>query len=373
MAECPVDPRVVRILGTRGIPANHGGFETFAQKLAGHLVSKGWAVTVYCQTDGVGPIIEDNWNGVRLIKVPEPRTDALGTMRYDWKCIRHAAKEEGVVLTLGYNTALFNLWFRLKGIKNIINMDGFEWKRTKWNFLAKIWFYLNDWAGCLIGNHLIADHPEIAKHLVTRRSINSITMIPYGADLVESANVDLVRNFGLEPKQFALCVARIEPENSILEIVRAFSSKDRNQKLVIVGPFNPKTNNYHSKIREVANEQVVFLGTVYDKIITDALRFYCDLYIHGHTVGGTNPTLVESMGAGCAILAHDNPFNRWVLDGRAVFFRTEKGCGEQLDLLMQNQPLENELPKQHQERCKNVFSWPIVLDQYKALLVQITQ
>jgi len=92
----------LRILGTRGIPASHGGFETFAQHLAEYLVKEGWSVTVYCQTEDSEPIVEKLWNGIHLIKISEPRTDALGTMRYDWKCIRHAAKEEGVVLTLGW-------------------------------------------------------------------------------------------------------------------------------------------------------------------------------------------------------------------------------------------------------------------------------
>ncbi len=361
----------LRILGTRGIPASHGGFETLAQKLSEYLVQQGWSVTVYCQSPESGAIYEDDLDGIRLVKVPEPRTDALGTMRYDWKCIRHAAKEEGVVLTLGYNTALFNLWFRFKGIKNIINMDGMEWKRSKWGVLARTWFYLNDWAGCLIGNHLIADHPEIAKHLATRRSINSITMIPYGADLVESANVDLIRNFELEPKQFLLCVARIEPENSILEIVRAFSSEVRSQKLVIVGAFNPKSNSYHAKIHEAAGEHVVFLGAIYEKETVESLRFHCSLYVHGHTVGGTNPTLVEAMGAGCAILAHDNPFNRWVAGDHAIFFRDEKNCQKRIDQLLHDHDLLAKMSKDGNEKFLEFFRWTMILEQYEHIIASM--
>ncbi len=361
----------LKILGTRGIPATHGGFETFTQHLAQHLVECGWSVSVYCQIRGEGTVVEEEWHGIRLIKISEPRTDALGTIRYDWKCIRHAAKEEGVVLTLGYNTAIFNLWFRLKGIKNIINMDGIEWRRAKWGLFAKMWFYLNDWAGCLIGNHLIADHPEIAKHLATRRSINSITMIPYGADLVETANVDLIRNFELVPKQFLLCVARIEPENSILEIVRAFSSEVRNQKLVIVGAFNPKSNNYHAKIHEAAGEHVVFLGAIYEKETVGSLRFHCSLYVHGHTVGGTNPTLVEAMGAGCAILAHDNPFNRWVAGDHAIFFHDEKKCQRLLNHLLEDHDSLTQMGKGETERFLEFFRWTMILEQYEHIIASM--
>jgi len=357
----------LHILGTRGIPANHGGFETFVQKLAEYLLSRGWSVTVYCQIEGAGPIIEDNWNGVRLIKVPEPRTDALGTIRYDWKCIRHAAKEEGVVLTLGYNTAIFNLWFRFKGIKNIINMDGIEWKRSKWGLFARAWFYLNDWCGCFIGNHLIADHPEIAKHLETRCSPKKISMIPYGADLVESADEQHVRKLGLNPNQYVLCVARLEPENSILEIVRAFSVKERGLPLVIVGSIDPNCNAYHARLLKVAGESVRFLGPIYDRKVVEALRFHCAFYIHGHTVGGTNPTLVESMGAGCSILAHDNPFNRWVVGESAEYFHNEKHCSQLLDTFTKHPSCKN-----CREKCKSTFNWPCICGQYEEVLVRIT-
>jgi glycosyltransferase involved in cell wall biosynthesis len=361
----------LRILGTRGIPASHGGFETLAQKLSEYLVQQGWSVTVYCHAPESGAIYEDDLDGIRLVKVPEPRTDALGTMRYDWKCIRHAAKEEGVVLTLGYNTALFNLWFRFKGIKNIINMDGMDWKRSKWGVIARTWLYFNDWAGCLIGNHLIADHPEIAKHLATRRSVNSITMIPYGADLVESANVDLIRNFELEPKQFLLCVARIEPENSILEIVRAFSSEVRSQKLVIVGAFNPKGNNYHAKIHEAASEHIVFLGAIYEKETVGSLRFHCSLYVHGHTVGGTNPTLVEAIGAGSPVLAQDNCFNRWVAGSHAAFFHDEKSCQRLLNQLLKDRDSLTQIGKDGNERFLEYFRWAMVLEQYEHLIASM--
>ena len=112
----------LRILGTRGIPASHGGFETFTQKLSEYLVSKDWDVTVYCQEEGSGPITESVWKDVHLVTVPEPRLDAVGTMRFDWKCIKHASKTNDLVLTLGYNTAIFNFWFKLKNIPHVMNM-----------------------------------------------------------------------------------------------------------------------------------------------------------------------------------------------------------------------------------------------------------
>jgi len=360
----------LRILGTRGIPANHGGFETFTEHLAKHLVSKGWNVTVYCQESGCGQLTEENWCGVRLVKIFEPKDSAFGTMRFDWKCIRHAAKEDGTVLTLGYNTALFNLWFRICGIKNVINMDGLEWKRLKWSIPARIWFYINDWAGCCIGNHLIADHPEIAKHLTTRRSKKAITMIPYGSDIIHDAPLQPILDLGLKQNQFAICIARPEPENSILEIVRAFSKKTRNQKLVILGKFTPLQNEYHDKIMNASSDQVLFPGAIYDQKIVQALRFHCSVYVHGHSVGGTNPSLVEAMGAGSPVLAHDNRFNRWVAGDNAAYFTDEHTCEKKFDELLECSDTLNLLASSGKRRHKENFQWNMILEQYEQLLLK---
>jgi hypothetical protein len=151
----------LRILGTRGIPAQHGGFETFAQQLALYLVNHGWKVTAYCQSTGSGDSYEDSWNGIKLMHIPVKQTGAKSTIIFDWKSTLHASHYNDLILTLGYNTAIFCVLYRLKGIINLINMDGIEWKRDKWSFPERIWLLLNEFAGCWLGNHLIADHPEI--------------------------------------------------------------------------------------------------------------------------------------------------------------------------------------------------------------------
>jgi hypothetical protein len=170
------------------VPAAHGGFETFAEHLALYLVQRGWQVTVYCQQDGAGAVHEDTWEGVRRVHILVTQSGAKGTIVFDWKSTLHAASESGLVLTLGYNTAVFCLAYRLKGITNLINMDGIEWRRQKWSTLERAWLYLNECAGCWLGNHLIADHPEIKAHLATRVAESKITMIPYGADRIDNAD-----------------------------------------------------------------------------------------------------------------------------------------------------------------------------------------
>ena len=151
---------------SRGIPAQHGGFETFAQDLSKFLIDRKWNVTVYCQTYGSGKITESYWEGINLINVPVSRKGALGTIIFDFKSVCDSINRKGLVLTLGYNTAIFNLLYKLFGRVNLINMDGVEWKREKWSRIAKIWFWLNERFGCWFGTHLIADHPKIKDHLL---------------------------------------------------------------------------------------------------------------------------------------------------------------------------------------------------------------
>ncbi len=324
------------ILGCRGIPGNPGGFETFAERLSFYMVNKGWEVTVYCE-DYVGKtIVEDYWNGIRLIKIPVSKASASATILFDWKSAIHAAREENLILTLGYNTAIFSTLYRLKGLTNIINMDGLEWRRQKWTTPEKFWLYLNERAGCLLGNHLISDHPEITKHLETRVSRAKITMIPYGAKRVNNANADLLAQYGLKPNDYSIVIARPEPENNILEIVSAFSNKKRDSKLVVLGNYKPNENPYHKQVLEAASDEVLFPGGIYDHDKVEALRYYTTLYIHGHTVGGTNPSLVEALGAGSPVLAHNNRFNQWVAGSGAVYFEDEYECSYALDMLLDN-------------------------------------
>jgi len=359
----------ISILGIRGVPASHGGFETFAENLAVYLVHSGWGVTVYCQESDVEflEVFESDWNGVHRVHLPVKGSGAKATVMFDYLSVIHSSKKSGLILTLGYNTAIFNLLFRLYGKKNLINMDGVEWKREKWNWYEKIWLYLNERAGCLIGNHLIADHPEIKNHLKTRVSHSKVTMIPYGAREVVKADTALLEKFNIEPKQYAIVIARAEPENSILEIVKAFSSKNRDIKLLVLGKYEIE-NPYHAEIIEAGSSDVKFIGPVYDHAYLDSLRFHSVLYIHGHTVGGTNPSLIEALGAGQPILAHDNKFNRWVAGDDAMYFKSSNECNEILDDILGNREQLSLMSISSRVRFNNRFTWNKVLDEYRTLL-----
>lgn len=359
--------KTLRILGTRGIPAAHGGFETFAEHLALYLRGCGWRVIVYCQDEGTGDMFEDTWQGIERVRIPVKGNGAWSSIVFDWISIKHAAQHKDLCLTLGYNTAIFDILLRVKGIPNVINMDGIEWIRAKWSKPAKAWFWLNDWIGCLTGDHLVADHPAIKTHLMTRVGEDKITMIPYGAVPVEEAPEQPVRELNLTPGNYLTVIARPEPENSLLEIVSAFSRKRRGYKLAVLGNYQ-ESNAYHCAVKAAASDEVLFLGAIYDPKIVQALRFHSAAYVHGHQVGGTNPSLVEALGAGNAVIAHDNRFNKWVAGQGAIYFDSTDTLARQFDDLLPDKQALQRMRETSRLRFQQSLTWPIVLSQYEDLL-----
>jgi glycosyltransferase involved in cell wall biosynthesis len=364
-----VSARRLLILGTRGIPAAHGGFETFAEQLALYLVQRGWKVTVYCQENGNGPEFETDWQGVRRVHIPVAFKGAAATVIFDWHATVHASRLGEPCLTLGYNTAVFCSLLRWSRVPNIINMDGIEWRRAKWGVFARCWLWLNERAGARLGNHLVADHPEIARRLARLVSSEKITTIPYGADRLSAMPIEPVLKLGLEPGRYLTLVARPEPENTVLEVVQGFSCRRRGVRLVVLGNY-VRGIAYHDAVRAAASDEVVFLGAVYDRELVQALRFHCAAYVHGHQVGGTNPSLVEALGAGNAIVAHDNPFNRWVAGNAACYFTDKGSAAEAFDRLLEDPGQTGLMRTAALLRHEESFTWPAILAAYEAVLSQ---
>jgi glycosyltransferase involved in cell wall biosynthesis len=250
-------------------------------------------------------------------------------------------------------------------------MDGVEWMRQKWGWPEKLWLRFNEHAGCWLGNHLVADHPCIASRLERIVARSKIAMIPYGADAVDpqpDTDLPTLQHFGLGPRSYALVIARPEPENSILEIVSAFSRTKRHCRLIVLGRFDAQRSRYHAAVISAASAEVTFVGAIYDQGVVACLRANARLYVHGHSVGGTNPSLVEAMGAGCAILARDNEFNRWVAGGGAVFFHNTEECDRALSAVLRDELKLTEMRLSSRLRHKQCFTWATILDAYERLL-----
>lgn len=356
----------LNIMGTRGVPARHSGYETFAAALAPYLVERGWGVTVYCQADTGEDGLVDHWRGVERVHFVPRSAGTLGTMEFDARTVRHVLSRPGIDLVLGYNTACFNIVQRLWGRKVAMNMDGIEWIRAKWSLPAKAWFWINEIIGGNIVNLPIADHPEMARHL-RPRTFRDITMIPYGADAVTDQPVAPLAPYGLEPGRYLLKICRSVPENSILEIIRAFSREPRGVTLVIVGPYHDD-NAYHRACREAASDEVLFPGAIFEEGITQAMRYHARAYLHGHTVGGTNPSLCEALGAGCAVVAHDNRFNRWVAGRGQFYFAGEDACDAAIRAVLGDDAAHAEAKAAARRRHAEAFTWERVLGEYERAL-----
>lgn len=361
----------VAILGTRGIPARHGGFETFAEHLAHYLAARGWDVHVYCQDDATAEEVAQLPPSIHRIHVPVAMTDRPhGTILFDLKSTLAAAARHRTVLTLGYNTAIFSVLYRLRGVRNIINMDGIEWKRPKWSLPVRVWLYFNEACGCWLANHLVADHPEIKRHLSRRTGAERITVIPYEAEPVEDADEGLLSRFGLESGKYALVLSRLIPDNSIYEIVSGFSRKRHGMKLVVVGNFELQAPEFEARVRAAANDDVIFAGAIYDKPVVQALRYFARLYVHGHTVGGTNPSLVEALASGSAVLANDNCFNRWVAGDGMRYFKTEGDCADAFESILGDDAAIAAMKQFARARHAEQFTPERVLGDYERLLEQ---
>ena len=364
---------VVRMLGTRGVPAAHGGFETAVDNISRHLVTHGWRVVVYCQVAGVpgrrlgGPVTEDVWRGVERVLVPALGDGVASTVRFDVRATRHAARERDLCVTFGYNTALLNVWQRLHRQPLLFNMDGIEWKRERWGPAKRAAFYAQERVACRIADHLIADHPVIADHLATRTRRDRISTIAYGAPVITEAPVGPVEDVGLTPGGFSTVICRPVAENNLLEIVTAFSRRRRDHVLVVLGDLDP-ADPYHARVRDAAGPEVLLAGAVYDPTAIGALRFHSRLYVHGHTVGGTNPSLVEALGAGNPVLAHDNPYNRWVAGPEQRYFRTADDLADHLDALLDDPDGLARMGRAARDRHAAEFTWDVVAGQYEQLL-----
>lgn len=315
----------VRILGTYGVPPAYSGFESAVANVGGYLRDRGWRVIVYCQLSGTGPIRVDEHEGLARVLIREPRDGAVGRAHYDLIASRHAVHEHAagdVCLTFGYNTGVLALLQRLRHIPHVINMDGMDWRRSRYGAAMQAALWTNEAFAGVLANRLVGDHPAVAEYLTTRYGASKVRMIPYGADAVAVAPTAPLRDLGVRAGGYATVICRPIPENSILEIVSAWSRRRRGIPLLVLGEYT-EADAFHRRVRRAAGDEVIFPGPIFDQARVRSLRLHSALYLHGHTVGGTNPSLVEALAAGSPVIARDNVYNRWVAADAARYFLGE--------------------------------------------------
>ncbi|HUR12093.1 MAG TPA: DUF1972 domain-containing protein [Flavitalea sp.] len=308
----------IGIIGTRGIPNFYGGFEQFTQYVAPALVLNGHEVCVY--TSSSHPYKENQWNGVSLLHKydPESKIGTAGQFIYDMNCILDSRKRNfDVILQLGYTSSSIWSFLLPRDVVIVTNMDGLEWKRTKYSRLTQNYLKQAERWAVLSSDSLIADSLGIQKYLYQIHKRKSV-LIAYGAGLFTAPDETVIEDLGCYPYSYSLAIARMEPENNIETIVKGYLSSTITKPLLLIGSTDNKFGSYLRNKYE--NQKIKFLGPLYDMKVLDNLRHYSHFYFHGHSVGGTNPSLLEAMASQSLVFAHDNIFNRSVLQKDAFYF-----------------------------------------------------
>jgi glycosyltransferase involved in cell wall biosynthesis len=362
----------IGILGTRGIPNRYGGFEQCAEKLALGLAQKGHSVWVYNAHNH--EYQGQKWNGVHIIHCndPEYKLGTAGQFLYDFNCFRDARKRDfDILLQLGYTSS--SIWYKIwpGQPRNIVNMDGLEWKRSKYNkYTQKFLKYAEKWAA-INADLLIADSIGIRQHLQETYERASL-FIPYGAEIFTAQQAGVLKSYRLQPLEYDMVMARMEPENNIEMIIKGFIASGTNRQLIIVG----KTENKYGTLLENkygASDKIKFLGGIYDQAVLNNLRYFSFLYFHGHSVGGTNPSLLEAMGTSALIAANDNIFNRSILGGDAFYFPDENGVSQIINDVTDRNTHNGKL-QNNRDKIGNLYNWDHITDEYeKAFLQSLAQ
>jgi len=351
----------IAILGTRGIPNQYGGFEQCAQELSHRMVAKGYDVTIFNPSDHSYKLKE--WRGVKIenIYAQEKKFGIFGTFIFDYLSIKKAVKDKyDIVIELGYvPSAIFFKTLKKSRSKLITNMDGLEWKRTKWNWILKKFVKYCEKKAVFNSDLLISDNIGIQTYLKNEYNKES-NFIPYGAELFNDPDISILDNYNLEKKRYSMLIARLEPENNIEMIIDGYNLIDTNEPLLVVG--NQKTK-YGQKLvnKYKLFSNIKFIGGIYDYNVLSTLRWYSKYYYHGHTVGGTNPSLLEAMASNAYIVAHDNPFNKNVIGNDAKYF---KNINDIKKIFSNGLDSENDFINNNRQKIKDLYSWDLISDMY---------
>ncbi len=357
----------IAILGTRGIPANYGGFETFAEELSARLAARGHDVVVYCRSRYPEPI----YRGVRLQYLPTLRHKYFDTLAHAFVSTLHLlAHRVDAALYCNAANAIFTPWPRLAGTPVALNVDGIERKRKKWNRFAKAWYLISERMATLLPSAIVTDALAIRDYYRERYGKDSV-FIPYGADTCKAATHRTLDELGLEPGKYLLYVSRMEPENRALEVRQAFERVGTPLRLALIGDA-PYARDYIRQVRDTRDPRIVIPGAIYGEGYRE-LGSHCFAYIHATEVGGTHPALIEAMGRGALVLYRNTPENAEVAEGCGIAFEPEN-LPEKIELaLAMSEEERTRLRANAVERVRERYSWDAVADAYERLLKSLAR
>ncbi len=352
----------IAILGTRGIPANYGGFETFAEELATRLAARGHRVTVYCRDRPAQPVYRD----VRLCYLPTVRHKYFDTLAHTLVSTLHLlAHRVDVALYCNGATAIFTWLPRLFGMPVALNVDGIERLRKKWNRLAKTWYLISEWLATFCPTEVVTDARTIQDYYRARYGKAS-TFIPYGAELGKVDGTETLARLGLEPGRYFLYVSRMEPENHPLEVRQAFERVETPFQLALIGDA-PYADAYIAQVRDTRDARIVIPGAIYGDGYRE-LGLHCFAYIHATEVGGTHPALIEAMGRGALVLYRNTPENAEAAGDAGIPFEPDELESKLKMVLTLSEQDRDQYRARAMDRIRQRYSWDAVTDAYEKLL-----
>lgn len=369
----------IAFISTRGIPNNYGGFEQFAEYISVGLAKKGHEVVVY--SPHFHPYKEDTFKGVRIKHIYSPESwmgSSIGSFFYDFASLKDALKKEqfDIIYEAGYTSIVpAYIWFNVRKIKYPIfttNMDGLEYKRTKFNKLVQKFIFWEEKMTVKHSHYLIADNMGIHDYYQEKYGKES-KFLAYGADIHDNYNKEFLKEFELEADNYYLLVARLEPENNIIMAIEGYlaSTEKGKRPLVIVG----KTNTPHGKelVAKYGNEKSIrFVGGIYDFDKLNSIRHFSYAYFHGHSVGGTNPSLLEAMASDCFILANDNIFNKAVLGENALYYFDHNAVTELLNNIeLLTLKYKKSFIEKNLEIIRKEYSWEKLIDEHEKYFTEL--
>lgn len=356
----------IALLGTRGIPANYGGFETFAEHLSTRLARRGHTVTVYCRERYAEPVFQ----GVRLQYLPTIRHKYFDTLAHTFLSTLHLLFQRcDVALYCNAANALFTILPRLRGIPVALNVDGIERKRKKWNALAKTWYLMSEFLATLLPNRIVTDAKTIHDYYRDTYGRES-QFIAYGAAVEHAETCEALAALGLEKYRYFFYVSRLEPENNALMVRRAFEKTPTDLRLALVGDA-PHAAEYIRQVRDTEDPRIVIPGAIYGQGYRE-LGTFCFAYIHATEVGGTHPALIEAMGRGALVLYRNTAENAEVCGGCGIPFESESDLTAKLRMTLDMTEAERrEYQQRAIERVRQRYDWEAVTDAYEKLLREL--
>jgi glycosyltransferase involved in cell wall biosynthesis len=351
----------VAILGTRGIPNYYGGFEQFAEYFSAYLADKGHEVYVYNSHNH--PYQEKMFKGVHILHQhdPEYRLGTFGQFIYDYNCIKDIRKRDfDIILQLGYTSS--SVWFFMLPKKPIVitNMDGLEWKRSKYSAPVRQFLKFAERLAAISSDYLVADSLGIKASLKKRYNKESV-YIAYGAHPFTAPNTSILKEYDVIKDNYNMIMARFEPENNIDMVLEGIVVSNDTTPMLVVGKHETKYGEY-LKDKYKNHLQIRFIGGLYNIDHLNNLRYYSKIYFHGHSVGGTNPSLLEAMASGALIAAHNNDFNKGVLKKNAYYFSTPQEVAALLMTLVKGDNLE--IIQNNAAAIEQEFNWEKINGDY---------